>query len=269
LCAEHKTLKLPFKNTTRFVGKSAARGRDTIERMTAEVETSRILRENLARVCENIAAIAARSGRAADQVTLVGVTKYVAAPFARLLAEAGLADLGESRPQELWRKADALADDKIRWHFIGHLQTNKVKRTLPLTTLIHSIDSLHLLQEIDKQSAARQKTANVLLEVNISGDTAKTGLAPTAVEPLLPEIDKLNWVTVRGLMAMSALDGDAHGARHDFAALRELRDRLQTHCPSNIRLEELSMGMSDDYEAAIAEGATLVRIGSALFTGLS
>ena len=228
-----------------------------------------ILRENLGRVRENIAAAAARCGRSGDPITLVGVTKYVAAQLARLLTEAGLVQLGESRPQELWRKAEALADVPIEWHLIGHLQTNKVKRTLPLTTLIHSIDSWHLVKEIEKQAAARQRAAQVLLEVNISGDATKTGLSPADAEPLLAQIGDLNWVVVRGLMTMAALEGGPDRARRDFAALRELRDRWQSLCPPNVQLTELSMGMSDDYEAAIAEGATIVRIGSALFEGLN
>lgn len=234
-----------------------------------ETDAARKIRDNLARVRERIAAAAARSGRAGERVTLVGVTKYVVAPLARLLFEAGVADLGESRPQELWRKAEVLADCPVGWHLIGHLQTNKIKRTLPPTKLIHSIDSLRLLVEIDKLAAARQVPASVLLEVNISGDASKTGLAPAAVEPLFPRIAKLSWIKVRGLMTMSALEGDAKRAQRDFAALRELRDRLKPLCPPGIHLNELSMGMSDDYEAAIAEGATIVRLGSALFEGLA
>lgn len=236
--------------------------------MIPEAEADRRIRDNLGRVRENIAAAAARSGRVGSEVTLVGVTKYVAAPLARLLFEAGVADLGESRPQELWRKAEGLVDCPVRWHLIGHLQTNKIKRTLGLTTLIHSVDSLRLLEEIDKQAAARGERVGVLVEVNISGDASKTGLAPAAVEPLFPRIAELKWIKVCGLMTMSALEGDAERARRDFAELRTLRDRLRPVCPPSIQLDELSMGMSDDYEAAIAEGATIVRVGSALFEGL-
>jgi pyridoxal phosphate enzyme (YggS family) len=232
-------------------------------------ETARRIQDNLALVRENIAAAAARSGRTENDVTLVGVTKYVAPDSARLLALAGLTELAESRPQELWRKADALAGLPIHWHLIGHLQRNKVKRTLPLVSLIHSIDNLPLLQEIDKVAAAQGTTAKVLLEVNISGDTNKTGLAMADVQPLLPEIAKLANVELRGLMTMAALEGGPDRARRDFAALRELSERLRPLSLPNIALQELSMGMSGDYQVAIEEGSTIVRVGSALFEGLS
>jgi pyridoxal phosphate enzyme (YggS family) len=223
---------------------------------------------NLAAVRERIAAAAVRSGRPASAVTLVGVTKYVDAALARLLVEAGLKDLGESRPQELWTKAEALADVRPTWHLIGHLQRNKVKRTLAVASLIHSVDSLRLLEEMDREAASRNVLTNVLLEVNISGDATKHGFAPDEIEPFLPPIAALQWVQVRGLMTMASREGDDARARREFAALRELRDRLVKNCPPNVVLRELSMGMSGDYEIAIEEGATLVRVGSALFDGL-
>ena len=231
-------------------------------------ETASRIRENLARVRENIARAAARSGRPAESVTLVGVTKYVEPEIAKLLVDAGLEHLGESRPQELWQKTEALADQKVFWHLIGHLQRNKVKRTLPLVTCIHSADSLRLLQEISKEAVIRNFPADVLLEVNISGDEAKTGLKPDEIEPLFPEVFKLKSVHVLGLMTMAALDGEAERARRDFDALRELSERLKPECAYNIVMNELSMGMSGDYEGAIEEGATMVRVGSALFEGI-
>jgi uncharacterized pyridoxal phosphate-containing UPF0001 family protein len=142
----------------------------------SDSEAARRIRDNLDLVREKIAAAAARSFRQADQIRLVGVTKYVEPAIARLLVAAGLTDLAESRPQELWRKAESLADLPVQWHLIGHLQRNKVKRTLPLVTCIHSADSLELLREINKQAAARNLPADVLLEVNVSLDAAKTGL---------------------------------------------------------------------------------------------
>jgi pyridoxal phosphate enzyme (YggS family) len=232
-------------------------------------EKSRRLADNLAAVRERIAAAAAPSGRSANAVRLVAVTKYVDAALAGLLVEAGQAELGESRPQELWSKAAALADLKPIWHLIGHLQRNKVKRTLPVGKLIHSADSLRLLEEISREAGVQSISASVLLEVNISGDAAKHGLAPSAIEPLLPQIAALPHVQVRGLMTMASREGDADRARREFAALRELRDILQANCPPHVTLHELSMGMSGDYEIAIEEGATIVRVGSALFEGLS
>lgn len=234
------------------------------------------LAENLARVRERIARAAARSGRPPEAVQLVGVTKYAPAEVTRALALAGLADLGESRPQSLWDKAAALADLPIRWHLVGHLQRNKVRRTLPLVSLVHSIDSRRLLTAIDEERTLAAETGgytsveplSALLEVNISGDAAKHGFQPAEIEPLLAELPKFRHVRIGGLMAMAALEGGADRARQDFAALRQLRDRLQTLAPAEVSLAELSMGMSDDYEAAIEEGATIVRIGSALFEGV-
>jgi uncharacterized pyridoxal phosphate-containing UPF0001 family protein len=127
---------------------------------------------------------------------------------------------------------------------------------------------LHLLQEIDKQAASQGATADLLLEVNISGDAAKTGLQPADVAPLFPQINQLNSIRVLGLMTMAALEGGPERARQDFAALRELSQRLKPLCADNIVMNELSMGMSGDYEVAIEEGATIVRVGSALFEGL-
>lgn len=237
--------------------------RSTINGRAAE----RIAR-NLAEVRERIAAAAAASGRNVDDVSLVAVTKYVDAATTRLLVEAGCRDLGESRPQSLWDKAAALANCDVRWHMIGHLQRNKVRRTLPLVHLLHSGDSLRLLSEIDAEAAALAAPLSVLLEVNISGDSSKHGFAPTEMEPLLAHLQSLRRLDIRGLMAMAGLEGDAAQARRDFAALRELRDRLRTAWHGRFALDELSMGMSGDFEAAIAEGATIVRIGSALFEGV-
>ena len=226
------------------------------------------IRSNLQCVRERIAAAAARSGRGADSVRLVGVTKYVAVPVARLLIEAGLKDLGESRPQELWAKSAALAGLSPAWHLIGHLQSNKVRRTLQARPLIHSADSLKILENISREAQGLRLTSELLLEVNVSGDATKHGLSPDEVEPLLSRIASLPNIAVSGLMTMAAREGDLDRARREFAALRELRDRLAPVCPPGISLRELSMGMSGDYEVAIEEGATIVRVGSALFEGV-
>ena len=223
---------------------------------------------NLARIREQIAAAAARSGRRPDEIKLIGVTKYVSAQVARALVEAGLLDLGESRPQELWAKSESLMDLPIRWHLIGHLQRNKIRRTLPLAACVHSVDSLRLLLAIDQEAGFVGRTNDVLLEVNVSGDAAKHGFQPGEMEPLLPQVAALPHVSVRGLMAMAALEGGPDRARRDFAALRELRNRLTPQCPPSVSLGELSMGMSGDFDIAIEEGATMVRVGSALFEGL-
>lgn len=225
--------------------------------------------ENLARVRQQIAGAAAQAGRRAADVKLIGVTKYVTAEVARDLFAAGLFDVGESRPQELWKKAEALAGESIRWHLIGHLQRNKIRRTLPLVTMIHSGDSLRLLNALDQEAAALSRKCDVLLEVNISGEQAKHGFSPAELPALMPQIAGLSHLRIRGLMGMASLEGDRDRARREFASLRELRDRLRANCPPPIDLAELSMGMSGDFAEAIAEGATMVRIGSALFEGIA
>ncbi|MGA2619309.1 MAG: YggS family pyridoxal phosphate-dependent enzyme [Thermoguttaceae bacterium] len=239
--------------------------------------------ENVARVHGRIAAAAVRSGRAADAVRLVAVTKYVGPAEARSLIAAGCRDLGESRPQQLWEKTQALAGLPVCWHMIGHLQRNKVQRTVPLVGMIHSVDSLRLAAAIDEAARGLSQvpsdetgpvpfkagvTVPILLEVNISGEPAKQGFAGEEIEPLLPQLAGLGGARVCGLMCMAALEGGLDEARRDFAALRLLRDRLRINCPGGVSLDELSMGMSGDYEAAIEEGATIVRVGSALFEGL-
>jgi PLP dependent protein len=221
--------------------------------------------ENVAQVRGRIADAAARSGRKPDDITLVAVTKYVSAEVVRPLVAAACLDLGESRPQKLWEKAEALAALPIRWHLIGHLQTNKIRRTLPLLAMIHSIDSPRLLDAINAES---NRPLPALLEVNTSGEAAKGGLSPEMVEPLLVQAAGCRNVAIRGLMCMAGLEGGLDVARRDFAALRELRDRLRRNCPPGVALDDLSMGMSGDYEIAIQEGATIVRVGSALFEGV-
>lgn len=224
--------------------------------------------DNLRRVQERIATAAESAGRDASEITLVGVTKYVSVQQAAELAAAGCLDLGESRPQELWNKAGEVAAatglPQIRWHLIGHLQRNKLRRTLPLVTLVHSVDSQRLLAAIDAEWQSLTAEANapappvrVLLEVNTSGEAAKHGLAPQELEPVLAAAREFPRIEICGLMTMAALEGGHAVAARNFASLRELADRY--------KLKERSMGMSGDFEVAIREGATLVRVGSALW----
>ena len=215
-----------------------------------------------------MAAAAGRAGRRPEDVRLVAVTKYVGPEEIRALVAAGCTDLGESRPQQLWDRAAALHDLPVRWHMIGHLQRNKVDRTLPLVAMVHSVDSLRLAETIDAAAARDNHKATVLLEVNISREPAKQGLAPEEIEPLLPGLLALGHLEIRGLMCMAGVAGGEDEARHSFAGLRTLRDRLRAICPGAVHWDELSMGMSGDYEIAVEEGATIVRVGSALFEGL-
>jgi pyridoxal phosphate enzyme (YggS family) len=226
------------------------------------------LADNLTALRQRIDSAARRAGRTAADITMVAVTKYVDATITAALAELGCTIFGESRPQDLWRKAEACADRGIHWHLIGHLQRNKVRRTLPLVSLIHSVDSTRLLEEIDRESAALQRVSPILLEVNISGDQTKHGLRPMEVPAAIAAANRLTHVELRGLMAMASREGDLAAAREDFHRLRELRDNLVGSSPSAAALNELSMGMSGDFEVAIEEGATLVRVGSLLFEGV-
>lgn len=223
------------------------------------------LSQNVAAIRQRIADAARKAGRDPAEICLVGVTKYVDAETARRLAAAGVADLGESRPQQLWAKAEALRDENVRWHLIGALQRNKVRRTLESASLIHSLDSPRLADAIDQEAKSLGRRVDVLLEINISGDATKHGAAPEVAAALLDHAGRLPQVRIRGLMAMSHREGGPDVARRDFAQLRELRDRLRRAAPAAADLRELSMGMSDDFEQAIMEGATIVRIGSALF----
>jgi PLP dependent protein len=226
----------------------------------------KLLNDRVNNVRERIRAACQRAGRAGADVTLVAVTKSVPIEVAALLPELGVRDLGENRPQEFWRRAAALPN--VNWHFIGHLQRNKVERTLPLAILLHSVDSLRLLTALENEAAKQARTVNVLLEINASREANKQGFAPEAFPDLAPELAKLRHVRVRGLMTMAALADDPEQSRPTFAAVRELRDRLRGEVAPPHVLEHLSMGMTNDFEVAIEEGATLVRVGTALFEGL-
>lgn len=236
-----------------------------------EVETR--CRRNLATVQERIDDACRRAGRDAAGVRLVGVTKYVDAFATEAIARAGCRDLGESRPQSLWAKAEALAARgmPVRWHLIGHLQRNKVKRTLPLVDLVHTLDSLRLLETLDAEAAAVSRRCDALVEVNLAGDPGRTGADEAqAREIVATAVARFPHVRIRGLMGMASVpegDDPSGRARRQFAWLREFRDRLRSE--SGLEMPELSMGMSGDFAEAILEGSTLVRIGSALFEGLA
>jgi pyridoxal phosphate enzyme (YggS family) len=232
------------------------------------MEALDILKDRLAVVEARLSAACARARRPRAAVTLVAVTKTVRADVAALLPALGVTHLGESRPQELWRKAAALPPG-VHWHLIGHLQRNKVERTLPLAELIHSADSLRLLQALEQEAARQQRDVPVLLEVNASGEASKHGFAPADVGAVLPHLAALQRVRVRGLMTMAAYqEEDAERCRPTFAGLRGLAERLRPQVPRGHHLGELSMGMSNDFEVAVEEGATLVRLGTVLFEGL-
>ena len=225
--------------------------------------------DNVARVRERIAKAAVSAGRPPETVELVAVSKYVGPREAAALLAAGCPILGESRPQQLFEKASSSELSRATWHMIGHLQRNKVRRVLPLVSLIHSVDSPRLLRAIDRVAGELSLSARVLLEVNSSGDAEKEGLGEQELLDLVPRLAEFPHVEVRGLMTMAARRGGITVAANNFASLRKLRERASSHCPAGVSLSELSMGMSGDFEVAIREGATLVRIGSLLFEGVS
>jgi pyridoxal phosphate enzyme (YggS family) len=214
-----------------------------------------------------IQAACRRARRPRADVQLVAVTKTVAPEVAALLPELGVVDLGENRPQELWRKAAALPPG-IRWHLIGHLQRNKVERTLPLVHLIHSVDSPRLLETLNREAQRQDSRLPLLLEINASGESNKHGFAPADVPGLPTVLRNARYVEVVGLMTMAALEADPEQCRATFVTLRNLRDQLRNELAPLHPLPHLSMGMTNDFEVAIEEGATLIRVGSALFADL-
>ncbi len=231
-------------------------------------DLERRIDENLSAVRERIARAAEDAGRSPDEVQLVAVTKYVGPEVTAALLAAGCQVLGESRPQQLWEKAAESALATADWHLIGHLQRNKVRRTLPLVKMIHSVDSLRLLKTIDDISGELGLTSRVLLEVNCSGEAEKHGLPSEGLKQILPELPTLTHVEVCGLMTMAAREGGEAIAAKNFDALRLIRDEAAQECPAGVSLSELSMGMSHDFEVAIRAGATMVRVGSLLLEGV-
>jgi pyridoxal phosphate enzyme (YggS family) len=229
-----------------------------------------VLADRLAAVRARIAAACARVGRDPAGVTLVAVTKTVSPRVAAVLPELGVPDLGENRPQELWHKAAELKHLPIRWHLIGHLQRNKVERTLPLVDLIHSVDSLRLLQAISDAARKRGSCPPVLLQVNSSQEEQKHGFGYDELVRDVPRVvATASGLDIAGLMGMAAYSDDPERSRPTFRALREFRDRLRANgLLVNRPLFHLSMGMSGEFEVAIEEGATLVRIGTTIFEGL-
>jgi pyridoxal phosphate enzyme (YggS family) len=222
------------------------------------------LRERLAEVESRLEAACRRAGRTRQNVMLLAVTKSITAEVAALLPALGVRHLGESRPQELWKKASHIAS--VHWHLIGHLQRNKIEQTLPLVHMIHSVDSVRLLQALEQEAGRQQRKVPVLLEVNVGREPQKHGFATEDVVDLPAQVRGFQHVHLRGLMTMAPMDADLECCRSVFAELRHLRDRWRHEFPAPHELQHLSMGMSNDFEVAVEEGATIVRLGSVLFS---
>jgi len=227
--------------------------------MAEEIES------RLKMVTDQMRTAAARSGRDPDSVRLVAVSKTVSADRVLAAIEAGVTDLGENYVQEAQAKINALSDEKVSWHFIGHLQTNKAKYVVKLFDLIHSVDSVKLARELNKRSANLGKVQKVLVQVNISGERTKSGIETDLAMELVGQIARLENLAICGLMTMPPFFDAPEKVQSYFRALRKLQDQIRNEHFANVRMTELSMGMSGDFEAAIEEGATLVRIGTAIF----
>lgn len=223
------------------------------------------MKERLETVLDRIRKAAVACGRDPQSVRLVAVSKTVAAERVRAAVAAGVDTLGENYIQEARAKIEALAALPVAWHFIGHLQSNKAKYAVRLFELIHTVDSLKLAAELDRQAARAGKTQRVLVQVNVSGEASKSGASQAEAGRLVADIGKLAHLSVEGLMTMPPFFDQPEKARPSFRALRRLRDEIQQRHLPGVDLRELSMGMTGDFEAAIAEGATLVRIGTAIF----
>ncbi len=215
-----------------------------------------------------MAVAARRAGRDPSEIRIVAVTKGHPLEAVREAAAEGLLDVGENRVQEALEKQAAWPDAPVRWHLIGHLQTNKARKAVGRFVLIHSVDSVRLADELDRAATARGLVQDVLVQVNVAREPQKTGAAPEEAEAVAGRVARLPGLRFLGLMTMAPLTDDAGVLRATFRALRELRDRLaagSSVLPASRCPLELSMGMSNDFEIAVEEGATLLRLGTVLF----
>jgi pyridoxal phosphate enzyme (YggS family) len=224
-----------------------------------------LISENLTSVKSRIAKAAMVAGRDLNGIQLVAVSKTVSQEKIVEAQIAGANIFGENKVQESVRKISDLGSTNFHWHFIGHLQKNKVKNIIGLFELVHSVDSIELAEMIHSGSLKRSIQTDVLIQVNISGESSKSGVAPDELEKVLSEVSKYEGLNVRGLMTIPPYDPDPEKSRPYYSMLRELRDSIQVKKMKNISLQELSMGMSNDFMIAIEEGATIIRVGTAIF----
>ncbi len=222
------------------------------------------IRENLDRVRERVAAAAARAGRDPAAITIVAVTKTHGPEVVTAAIEAGIADVGENKVQEFLAKAPGVKLP-CRWHLVGHLQTNKVAKVIGRFALVQSVDSQRLAEHLSATGARAGVASDILLEVNTSGEESKYGLPPDGTSGACAEIAKLPNIRIRGLMTVGPLVDDAAAVGAAFARLRRLKEEIEAARIANVSMEHLSMGMTDDFEIAIAEGSTMIRLGRVLF----
>lgn len=221
--------------------------------------------ENVRELLAEIRQAAIDCGRDPADVTLMAVTKTVAPELVNEAIANGIVLLGENRAQELLEKYDSYDKENVDIHFIGHLQTNKVRQIVDKVSMIHSVDSLHLAEEINKQAAKHNKVMNILVEVNIGDEESKSGVAAEELEPLLLEIARLKHISVKGLMCIPPICENNEASAHYFAKMQQIFIDMKQKKLDNISMSILSMGMSNDYKAAIQYGSNIVRIGTAMF----
>lgn len=224
-----------------------------------------MIAENVQKVQERVRRACERARRDAQSVRLIAVTKTFGVEKIRAAVEAGIKDIGENFVQELREKRQVLDDPSIRWHFVGHLQSNKVKYIADYIHLIHSLDHRSVAEEVDKRGAKNGRVLDVLVEVNTSGEKSKFGLQPESTVEFVKSIAGLRNLKVKGLMTIGPFLPDPEDSRPAFRTLREVRDEVARSGIENVEMTELSMGMTNDFEVAIEEGATMIRIGTAIF----
>jgi pyridoxal phosphate enzyme (YggS family) len=223
------------------------------------------IRERLAKVRERIADAAARAGRAPDAITLVAVTKTINAAIVRSAVDAGLRDLGENRVQEAVEKMPSVGGEGLRWHLIGHLQSNKARLAVVNFDVIHSVDSAALVARLDKIAAEVNRRPSLLVQVDLAHEATKSGADEVQLSEIVQAMDAARNVEFIGLMTLPPYFEDPDKTRPYFRRLHRLLDEVNAVRPPDKRLKELSMGMSHDFEVAIEEGATIVRVGTAIF----
>lgn len=220
---------------------------------------------NLENVRNRVREACRKAGRKPDEVRIVAVSKTFPAGHIREAISGGQKDFGENYAQEMRSKADDLKGEDVRWHFIGHLQSNKVKLILGEISLLHSLDRMSLAQEVSKRAVSLGRTVDALIEVHTTDEATKNGIPPGEVLAFARALAPLQGIRCRGLMTMGPFSDDPERSRPCFRELRELQAVLRRETPDQMSWDELSMGMSDDYHIAIEEGATMVRIGTAIF----
>ena len=223
-----------------------------------------IIKENIENIEMKIKAACQKSGRKREDVLFLVVSKTIDVPRIKEAVDCGMNSLGENKVQEIMDKYEPMGEG-IKWHLIGHLQTNKVKYIIDKVELIHSVESVKLAEEINKRAAAKGITANILLEINIAGEESKFGIRPEECEQMVREISVLPNISIKGLMTVAPFVENSEENRKYFRQMKQLLVDINSKKIDNVNMTELSMGMTGDYEVAIEEGATIVRIGTGVF----